>query len=263
MCFCVCGVVSGFGAGRLFAFFHGTDWVALSFMTALTFPLVFGIAFLAIDICEFIETKRFTTISVPEGLIMMTFFIAVNIPSNFLGCFFGYKMKTITIPTKVNRVARDPPADLPWFLKRRVMAFLSGMLPVFVICFELSQIWQCIKGSGYITIVYWSFYVAFVIFTIVVAQISVMSTYLLICYEDYRWWWRCWALGASTGFFLFCLLVNYFILALKVSSITTLIVYGIFAGLFSLSMSLMTGSIALLASFIFNVEIYKKIKHSD
>ena len=190
-------------------------------------------------------------------------FSVINIPSNFLGCFFGYKMRTLSIPTKVNRMPRIIPVELPWFLKRRFMVLVSGLLPVFVICFELSQIWQCIKGSGYITIVYSSFYIAFVIFTIVVAQISIMQTYLLICYEDYRWWWRCWSLGASTGFFLFCLLINFFVLNLDEISLSTDIVYTVYAALFSLAMGLMTGSIALLASFIFNREIYKKIKHSD
>jgi len=57
--------------------------------------------------------------------------------------------------------------------------------------------------------------VGFLVFFVVVAEISIMQTYLLICYEEYRWWWRCWLLGASTGFFSMLLLVNFFLLGLK------------------------------------------------
>jgi transmembrane 9 superfamily member 2/4 len=80
-----------------------------------------------------------------------------------------------------------------------------------------------------------------------------------VCYEEHRWWWRCWALGASTGFFMISYFVNYFILKLKVAHFTTLIVYTVFAGVISLSLSLMTGALALFASFSFNRAIFKKI----
>ena len=57
------------------------------------------------------------------------------------------------------------------------------------------------------------------------------------------------------------LLINQFILALKVPNGTTLIVYSVCTGLFSLSLGLMTGSIALLSSLVFNIQIFRKIKH--
>jgi len=118
---------------------------------------------------------------------------------------------------------------------------------------------SCISGAQYITLVYWSFYVSAIMFVAVVVQISIMQTYLLVCYEEHRWWWRCWALGASTGFFMIMFFINYFILKLKVAHLTTLIVYTVFAGVISLSLSLMTGALALFASFAFNRAIFKKV----
>lgn len=63
-------------------------------------------------------------------------------------------------------------------------------------------------------------------------------------------------LGASTGFFSMLLLVNYFLLGLKATQFTTVIVYAVFCAIFSLSLSLMSGSIALLASLVFNLRIF-------
>jgi transmembrane 9 superfamily protein 2/4 len=121
----------------------------------------------------------------------------------------------------------------------------------------------CIRGSSYIYLVYWSFYVGFLVFIVVVAEISVMQTYLLICYEEYRWWWRCWLLGASTGFFGMLILVNYFLLTLKATTFTTVIVYTVFCALLCLSLSLVSGSVALLASLVFNLHIYSKVKREE
>ena len=54
--FFMCGIVNGLAAGRLYAFFHGRDWIGLTFMTAITYPLTVAAGLLIIDICEFTET---------------------------------------------------------------------------------------------------------------------------------------------------------------------------------------------------------------
>jgi transmembrane 9 superfamily protein 2/4 len=141
MSFFVCGIVNGFAAGRLYAFFHGRDWVGLTFLTAITYPLIVTSGLLIIDICEFAETMRFTTLTLPEGFIVSSMFVLINIPSNLLGVFTGYKMTPIKTPTKVSRVPRDPPAQLPWFLGFSFSGIIAGGVPVFVIIFELYQIW--------------------------------------------------------------------------------------------------------------------------
>jgi len=191
-----------------------------------------------------------------EGLLITLLIVVVNLPMNFIGVIAGYKMKKMKTPTKISRVPRDLPEGLPWFLNFNLMSVISGVVPVFVIAFEIYQIMGCIRGSSYIYLIYWSFYVGFIVFLIVVAEISIMQTYLLICYEDYRWWWRCWLLGASTGFFSMLFLVNYFLLGLKATQFTTVIVYAVFCAIFSLSLSLMSGSIALMASLVFNLRIF-------
>lgn len=56
--FPLCGIINGFSAGRLYSFMHGTDWVGLGFVTSMICPILFGFGFVAIDICEYIETGR-------------------------------------------------------------------------------------------------------------------------------------------------------------------------------------------------------------
>ena len=213
-----------------------------------------------IDICEYIETGRATTIALSEGLALGLLFIVVNLPVTFIGTFAGYKMAPIKTATKTSRVPRDAPEGLPWFLNFNLMSLISGFIPVIVIGFELYQILYCIRGTTYIYLLYWSFYVGFLVFLIVVAQLSIMQTYLLLCYEEYRWWWRCWWLGSSPGLIAFGVLLNYFVLAFKATQMTTVVVYLVFTALFCLALGFMSGAVALLSSFMFNLAIFRRAK---
>ena len=39
-------------------------------------------------------------------------------------------------------------------------------------------------------------------FLILTAEIAVVCTYLMLCFENYHWWWRSFALGASPAIYL-------------------------------------------------------------
>jgi transmembrane 9 superfamily member 2/4 len=191
------------------------------------------------------------------------FFFLINLPMTFIGTVAGYKWTPFSLPTKISRVPRNPPEGLPWFLNFNLMSVISGCVPIFVIGFEIYQILYCIRGSAYIYLVYWSFYFGTIVYAIVVAQVSIMQTYLLLCYEEYRWWWRCWLLGASTGFVAFLVLANYFLLKMNATQYTSIIVYSLYCALCSLALGLMSGSIALLASFLFNLAIFRRAKREE
>lgn len=194
---------------------------------------------------------------------MTTIIVLVNFPMNLVGTLLGYKSEPISTPTKTSRVPRTPPEGLPWFLNLSLMSVVSGCVPVFVIGFEIYQILYCIRGTAYIYLIYWSFYFGFIVFAVVIAELAVMQTYLVICYEEYRWWWRSWLLGASTGVVSFLLFLNYFLLAMKADQLATFVVYTVYCALFSAALGLMSGSIALLSSFVFNLKIFESARRDE
>lgn len=167
--FPACGIINGFCAGRLYAFLHGAQWQGLALLTSMFVPAIFTICMAVVDTCEYIETGRTQAVTLSEGLALGFLFIVVNLPATFLGTVWGYKMRPIRTSTKVSRVPRDAPAGLPWFLNFNLMSMIGGMVPVLVIGFELYQILYCIRGTSYIYLLYWSFYVGFLVFLIVVA----------------------------------------------------------------------------------------------
>lgn len=260
--FFLCSLMGGLSAGRLFSFLHGSDRIGL-WLCMNILPIAFGGCLLLIDICEYFETERTHILTFSEGLTFILLFMGVNFPMTFIGIYAGYRCKPIEPPTRINRVPRSAPVGLPWFLDFNLMWSISGLVPIFVIGFELYQILSCIRGSSYIHLMYWSFYLGFFVFIVVVAQISIAQTYLLMCYEDYQWWWRSWLLGSSTSVVTFLLLTNYLALAMKVTQLTTLVVYAVFIVILSSSIGLMSGSIALMASFLFNLAIFKRARRAE
>lgn len=95
MLFPICGIIGGFSSGRLYAFFHGTDFLMLWLANGLFFPFLVAVGLIIIDICEFEETGKIHTLALSEGIIFSGLLLLVNIPMNFIGCFFGYKVKAI------------------------------------------------------------------------------------------------------------------------------------------------------------------------
>ena len=109
---------------------------------------------------------------------------------------------------------------------------------------------------------FWFIYMAVGLYFIVVMQISVIQTYLLLCYEDYRWWWRSWALGASPALSTFVVCVAHLIFSVRVTHYTSFIIYMVFSFILSTLVGLVSGVAAWGASFIFVNRIYRDGKHA-
>ena len=72
---------------------------------------------------------------------------------------------------------------------------------------------------------------------------------MLLCYEEYRWWWRVWTYAASTGFFSFLVMLNYLLWDLQVDTLTTLIIYWVGCSLVCTVVGLMTGAACVTTAF--------------
>jgi len=85
---------------------------------------------------------------------------------------------------------------------------------------------------------------------------------LLLCYEDYNWWWRSWALGASPAISCFVMAVAHLMFSVRVTHYTSFIIYLVFAGLMSTLVGLVSGVAGFAASFMFVNRIYRDGKHA-
>ena len=145
-------------------------------------------------------------------------------------------------------------------MKDGILCLIVGAVPVAVIVFEIQLILDNINGAENIHMISWFMYLAFALFLVVAVQLAVSVNYLLLCFEEYRWWWKIWAYSSSTGVFIFLILLNYLLWDLQVDTYTTLLTYWVFSALVCTLVGLTTGAACVLAAFRFNMFLYSNIK---
>jgi transmembrane 9 superfamily protein 2/4 len=77
--------------------------------------------------------------------------------------------------------------------------------------------------------------------------------------ENYKWWWRSFLVGGSSGIYLFLFSVFYF-QEMKITRLSTTIMFFSYMGILSSILSLITGTIGFLSSLWFVRHIYSIIK---
>merc|ERR1712146_4309 len=134
-------------------------------------------------------------------LAILGLWIAISTPMVFVGSFFGFRAEKFQVPVKVNQISRYVP-ELPWYSSPPASYFLGGVLPFGSVCIELffimSALWlhQIYYMMGFLLVV-------LLILGATCAEVSVVMTYLQLCAEDHRWWWKSFFNCASAGFYLF------------------------------------------------------------
>lgn len=118
----------------------------------------------------------------------------------------------------------------------------------------MSYIWKHQLYSIYGFLIF-----SMIIFIIISSELSIIFIYLYLCKGDYNWWWKSFIIGGSSSIYFIGYSVFYFIKLDIVRLSTTVIYYGLMTLITSL-IFFISGSIAVLSTFIFLHKIYSLIK---
>eukprot|EP00529_Nitzschia_sp_RCC80_P014327 CAMPEP_0113482942 /NCGR_PEP_ID=MMETSP0014_2-20120614/23179_1 /TAXON_ID=2857 /ORGANISM="Nitzschia sp." /LENGTH=729 /DNA_ID=CAMNT_0000376475 /DNA_START=10 /DNA_END=2199 /DNA_ORIENTATION=+ /assembly_acc=CAM_ASM_000159 len=253
----LCGSVAGYISARIFKFCDAKAWKQNTFLTAAGLPglliSIFTVLNVFLHIAGAATAVHFLTLMAIFGL-----WISISTPLVFVGSFFGFRAEKISVPVKVNQIARYIP-ELPWYANPPVSYLLGGILPFGSVCIELffimSALWlhQIYYMMGFLLAV-------LLILGATCAEVSVVMTYLQLCAEDHRWWWKSFFNCASAGFYLFLYSLWFLSSRLDLVGVLPVIVYITYMGIISILFSLFCGSIGVLCSFAFIRSIYGALK---
>ena len=101
-------------------------------------------------------------------------------------------------------------------------------------------------------------FITLVLWIISSAEVAVVATYLTLCLEDHRWWWKAVLVPASFGAFMFVMSIVYF-LGIMPSTVTTMLFIS-YSFMASVVLSVVAGSIGLEVSLYFVVRIFSEVK---
>jgi len=100
----------------------------------------------------------------------------------------------------------------------------------------------------------------FLLMAMVIALLAIVQIYMQLSYQNYEWWWRTFFIGSSGGFYIAAYSIFYLVFHMDVSLVGYDLVYLLYVYLFTVVFSVMCGSIACMAGYIFVESIYSNVK---
>ncbi|XP_044503185.1 transmembrane 9 superfamily member 12-like [Mangifera indica] len=252
------GISAGYVAVRTWITIKGTSegWRSVSWSVACFFP---GIVFVILTVLNFILWGSKSTGAIPISLyfVLLSLWFCISVPLTLLGGFFGTRAEAIQYPVRTNQIPREIPArKYPSWL----LVLGAGTLPfgtLFIeLFFILSSIWL-----GRFYYVFGFLLIVLLLLVVVCAEVSVVLTYMHLCVEDWRWWWKAFFASGSVALYVFLYSINYLVFDLQsLSGPVSAVLYLGYSLIMAVAIMLSTGTIGFLMSFYFVHYLFSSVK---
>ncbi|PON32527.1 Nonaspanin [Parasponia andersonii] len=252
------GIAAGYVGVHMWRTIKGTSegWRSVAWSVACFFP---GIAFAILTVLNFILWANNSTGAIPISLyfVLFSLWFCISVPLTLLGGFFGTRTEGIQYPVRTNQIPREIPArKYPSWL----LVLGAGTLPfgtLFIeLFFILSSIWL-----GRFYYVFGFLLIVLLLLVIVCAEVSVVLTYMHLCVEDWRWWWKSFFASGSVALYVFLYSINYLVFDLQsLSGPVSAVLYLGYSLLMAVAIMLSTGTIGFLMSFYFVHYLFSSVK---
>ncbi|OAY46957.1 transmembrane 9 superfamily member 11 [Manihot esculenta] len=255
----ILGIAAGYVAVRLWRTIGCGDhkgWMSVSWRSACFFP---GIAFFILTMLNFLLWGSHSTGAIPISLfiILILLWFCISVPLTLIGGYFGAKAPHIEYPVRTNQIPREIPAQKypSWLL-----VLGAGTLPFGTLFIELffimSSIWM-----GRVYYVFGFLLIVFILLVVVCAEVSLVLTYMHLCVEDWKWWWKSFFASGSVAIYIFLYSINYLVFDLKsLSGPVSATLYLGYSLLMVLAIMFATGTVGFLSSFWFVHYLFSSVK---
>ncbi|XVF34480.1 hypothetical protein REPUB_Repub18cG0062300 [Reevesia pubescens] len=190
-------------------------------------------------------------------VILLLLWFCISVPLTLVGGYFGAKAPHIEYPVRTNQIPREIPAQKypSWLL-----VLGAGTLPFGTLFIELffimSSIWM-----GRVYYVFGFLFVVLILLVVVCAEVSLVLTYMHLCVEDWKWWWKSFFASGSVAIYIFLYSINYLIFDLKsLSGPVSATLYLGYSLFMVLAIMFATGTIGFLSSFWFVHYLFSSVK---
>jgi transmembrane 9 superfamily protein 2/4 len=249
------GVFSGYFSTRVYKTFKGDNWKKNALMTALIFP---GFLFASIFVLNLFVWAQASSTAIPFSTLLAILFmwLCIALPLVFVGSYFGFKRDPWEHPTRTTMIARQIPPQ-PWYLKPIPSVLLGGLIPFAVIFIELlfvfKSLWQD-KSTYYYMFGFLGLIASVLILTVM--EISIITTYFMLCSENWQWWWRSFLVGAGSAVWVFLYSGWYYWTRLAVQGWVSGLLFFAYSALACCVYGVLVGTMGFLASYAFVRKIY-------
>ncbi|TPX06962.1 uncharacterized protein E0L32_011107 [Thyridium curvatum] len=254
--FVFAGLFSGYFSARVYKTFDGQDWRRNTVVTAILFPgMLFGIVFF---LNLFVWAQASST-AIPFGTLIaiVLLWLCIQAPLVYVGSWYGYvRAGAWEHPTKTAAIPRQIPQQA-WYIKGARSVLLAGLIPFAVIFIELlfvfQSMWQDKSGYYY---VFGFLAVVSVILVVTIAEVTLVTIYIQLCSENYRWWWQSFLVGGGSAVWVFLYCVWYYFAKLHITGFVSSMLFFAYSAMACCVYGLLTGTVGFLAAYAFIRRIY-------
>ncbi|PWA91874.1 Nonaspanin (TM9SF) [Artemisia annua] len=259
MFYLLLGVIAGFVAvwlQKTLEAGNARGWFVVSLRVACFFP---GISFLMLTILNSLLWASQSTGAIPftTFIVLILLWFCISMPLTIIGGFIATRVRYIEYPVRTNQIPRQiPPSRFPSW----ILVLGAGTLPFGTLFIELffimSSIWL-----GRVYYVFGFLFVVLILLVAVCAEVSLVLTYMHLCVEDWKWWWKSFFASGSVALYIFLYSINYLVFDLKsLSGPVSAIIYLGYSLLMVIAIMLATGAIGFLTSLLFIHHLFSSVK---
>jgi transmembrane 9 superfamily member 2/4 len=169
----------------------------------------------------------------------------------------GTRAASIDYPVRTNQIPREVPERKfpPSLLVLGVGTLPFGTLFI-KLFFILSSIWL-----GRFYYVFGFMFIVLFLLVIFYGEVSLVLTYMHLCVEDWKWWWKDFFASGSIAFYVFLYSINYLVFDIRsLSGPVSATLYLGYSLIMALAIMLSTGAIGFLLSVYFVHYLFSFVK---
>ncbi len=251
------GFINGYVTSRCLKFFGTTDWNFSATISAFALPLVitgtcgFELFFAWIS-------KSAIRYSFKTNLMRMIGWYLLNGIMCYIGAYRGYIQPATPVPSAVGKVPRPQP-DLPYHMNIVLIAPIFGFIQFASMYAEFSYLVDSIFKS-HMYAMFGFLLLNFILQVIIIGLLSVLQTYMQLCYQNYEWWWRSFIVGASGAMYMAGYSILYLVTRGSIGDFSNDVCFLLYCCLFIGCYGLSAGAISVQASNMFVSRIYSNLR---
>ncbi|XP_070555515.1 transmembrane 9 superfamily member 2-like [Ptychodera flava] len=252
-------VLGSFPAGYitilLYKMWGGAYWKVTAAITAISLPaLMLFQLFMANMIL--LSQQSAAVLPVTTWLALLAIWLLVNMPLVFLGGYAANKQKRTLHPVPPSEICMIvPKKTCGQKLGNAAMKVLCVILPFGCIYMQLLFVLRSLWSDG----VYYSqglLALSVVFLMVTCVELAILTCYLELNSQDYRWAWRSFIYNGSGAILLFLYSIYYYVTRLQAhDAVSGALYYGV-TTVMVVSFFAFTGSLGFLASLYFVRKLY-------
>ncbi|KAL4592346.1 hypothetical protein LXL04_005337 [Taraxacum kok-saghyz] len=259
MFYLLLGFIAGFVAvwlRRTLEAGNNRSWFSISSKVSCFFP---GISFSILTFLNSLLWASQSTGAIPftTFIILILLWFCISVPLTLIGGLLATRTRFLKYPVRTNQIPRQiPPPRFPSW----VLVLGAGTLPFGTLFIELffimSSIWL-----GRVYYVFGFLLVVIVLLVMVCAEVSLVLTYMHLCVEDWKWWWKSFFASGSVSGYIFLYSVNYLVFDLRsLSGTVSAMIFLGYSFLMAVAIMLATGAVGFLTSLFFVHRLFSSVK---